>query len=223
MTTLLEEAWEFREETLYRQLFGNAGPGIFPLSGDTFSEVFKTGCDPRWLTIGVFECPPHGSRATWTYVSSGLSNPWEDESPPDDPDALSWLGVEYIFNTTQQAAWAIQLVQYVVAYDLVLAHGMIPGREAICVGDRIPVQIRDADNRLSDLRMVMIAEPEFIRVEHRLPSGQFHFHQLVGITEQEAAFCRANDMKSLTDKLRAAGHLEVTDPWRGSVVAPDAA
>jgi hypothetical protein len=52
--SLLEAVWKYREEVLYRELFGGTGPGIYPLSANIFSETFGKTCDPRWLTIGAF-------------------------------------------------------------------------------------------------------------------------------------------------------------------------
>jgi hypothetical protein len=75
--TLLERSWEYREETLYRRLFGDTGPGIY-LDMDLLRNVFKQEqIDPRWLHVGVNACPPHGDRRHWIYVSTGLSNPWK--------------------------------------------------------------------------------------------------------------------------------------------------
>jgi hypothetical protein len=215
---LLERVWEHREAAIYRQLFGDTGPGIYPLSAEIFSKTFQKSCDPRWLTVGVFECPPIANRNTWAYVSSGLSNPWEEELPLGDPSELSGLGVEYVFNTTAQADWAIQLVQYVAAYDLLLNHGAFPDREVISPGDRIPVQVRDRSDRLSLIQRVMVLKPEFMPACHRLESGDFYFLQLVGITEAESDLARASDTSTLCDRLRTAGALDVTDPWRLSLV-----
>jgi hypothetical protein len=214
----LESVWEHREDVVYRRVFGDTGPGIYPLSADLFTRTFGKSCDPRWLTIGVFECPPTVQRPTWVYVSSGLSNPWELDGAPDDPSELSGLGVEYVFNTTAQAEWAIQLVQYVTAYDLLLNHGAIPDHGPIAIGDRIPVQIRDRADRLSLLRRLMIIEPAFIPARHQLASGELHFFQLIGITEPEADLARASDTSTLCERLREAGVLDITDPWRSSIV-----
>jgi len=151
--TFLESVWEQREEV------------------HLFKSTFGKSCDPRWLHIGVFECQPTAERPTWAYVSSGLSNPWELDAAPSDPSALSGLGVEYVFNTTAQAEWAIQLVQYVTAYELLLNHGSLPGRGPIEIGDRIPAQIRDRSDRLSLLRQLMVIKPAFVPARHQLASG----------------------------------------------------
>jgi hypothetical protein len=42
--------------------------------------------------------------------------------------------------------------------------------------------------------------------------------QLVGITESEAEHARTSDTSTLCERLRAAGALHVTDPWRSPIV-----
>ena len=76
-----EEVWAYREDTVYPRLFGPVGRGIFPLSHTIFTDVFKQEFDPRWLHFGVFEIPPTKERDAWLYVTSGMSNAWEDEKP----------------------------------------------------------------------------------------------------------------------------------------------
>lgn len=76
----LEEVWGQREETIYGQLFGDKGKGIYVLDSDIFLKRFKQeSLDPRWLHYGIFQCPPNTNRKTWLYVSSGMSNPWGKE------------------------------------------------------------------------------------------------------------------------------------------------
>nr|WP_301539369.1 suppressor of fused domain protein [Methylomonas sp. ZR1] len=58
--------------------------------------------DPRWLTHSVFKCPPAENRKTWAYITSGMSNPWEAESPEE----YSGLGVEFLMEANTEAIWA---------------------------------------------------------------------------------------------------------------------
>jgi hypothetical protein len=77
-----EAAWAQREDELYGSLLGPLGAGICPLDFELFQDIFgRSEVDPRWLHIGVFECPPTEQRQSWTYVSSGLSNAWDAERP----------------------------------------------------------------------------------------------------------------------------------------------
>ena len=87
-----EEAWEFREGKLYPGHFGPKQQGIYVLDGELFTNVFRQDSfDPRWLTHGVFEFEPTEKRPSWVYVSSGLSNAWETDSP--EPNARQDLDV----------------------------------------------------------------------------------------------------------------------------------
>ncbi len=101
--SLLEDAWEEREEVVYPEVFSDTGPGIYPLSNGVFEQLDAQSVDPRWLTHGVFQSPPNDTRNTWVYVTSGMSNPWESEEPQD----YSGFGVEFVIETEQEATWAI--------------------------------------------------------------------------------------------------------------------
>ena len=79
------------------------------------------GVDPRWLTHGVFKSQPSETRKTWAYVTSGMSNPWESEVPEE----YSGLGVEFVMETDEEADWAIEVLQTLMAYNLLLATGQM--------------------------------------------------------------------------------------------------
>ena len=68
--SFLEESWEEREEKSYKEIFGDTGPGIFPLSSEIFVRMNAKSIDPRWFTYGVLKCPPAGQRKSWSYVTS---------------------------------------------------------------------------------------------------------------------------------------------------------
>ena len=46
------------------------------------------------MTHGVFEFAPTDKRDSWVYVTSGYSNPWEQEPEEYDPDGDSGLETE---------------------------------------------------------------------------------------------------------------------------------
>ncbi len=75
----VEEIWGIREEEIYPKLFGPVSRGIFPLTHELFSRFGGAEVDPRWLFLGVFEFAPTPERASWLYVTSGYSNPSEDD------------------------------------------------------------------------------------------------------------------------------------------------
>ena len=211
-----EKAWAVREEEVYPRLFGSVGANIFALTADIFTGVFRQASfDPRWLTYGVFECAPTTNRAAWLYVSSGLSNAWEDDSP--NPDGASGLGMEFVLQVPEQATWAIQRLQHVVAFQILLACGRYPGRSLLDEHDRIP--LRSSISPIpSELTWLTIGPSEPFPPTFRLPTGSVDLLTVVGITETEAAFGRGRGGDALLQVLRSTGAFPVTDPRRKSVV-----
>jgi len=122
----LEEIWRIREEEIYPKLFGPVSRGIFPLTQDLFLGRFgQDDVDPRWLSLGVFEFAPTLDRPSWLYVTSGHSNPWDDDPEDYREENESGAGVEFILATSEQGDWAIQTLQAVLALDLLLSAGRI--------------------------------------------------------------------------------------------------
>jgi hypothetical protein len=210
-----EDAWAFREETLYPKLFGSLGPGIYPLDSVLFTSVFRQDSfDPRWLNHGVFECAPTAERANWVYVSSGLSNAWEASSA--EPEKWSGLGCEFIVQSPRQAQWALLFLRRMVAFQILLACGKFPGQPLLAVWDRIPLR-SPIDGASSKLSWALVApSPDFAGVQ-QIPSGRFQFFQFIGITEDEAEYARGNSSHELFDLLVAGKLAPVTDPDRNGV------
>lgn len=133
-----ENAWEVREENIYPSLFGDTGSGIYTLDADLFMGQFRqTSVDPRRFTYGVFESRPSARRASWLYVSSGLSNAWEADSPK--PDEVSGLGCEFIIECPSQSMWALLLLRQMVAFQILLSVGRFEEKGLLEVWDRIPL------------------------------------------------------------------------------------
>ena len=214
----LEEVWRHREEDIYPSLFGQPSRGIFTLSQDVFARHF--GCedvDPTWLFYGVSEFAPTPERASWLYVTSGHSNPWGDD-PADYPsNTLSGYGVEFMIATNESADWAIELLQTMLAYDLLLRAGHFEGRSALSVDARIPLASPSEDAEDNDLHSVIVVTPAGLPREFRLPSGQVELLTFVGITSAEMAFARDNGSEALISRLEAQAGYPVTDPNRTSV------
>jgi hypothetical protein len=211
-----EEAWAFREDKLYRSHFRGTGEGIYVLDAELFSSVFhQDAIDPRWLNHGVIEFKPTAERPNWVYVSSGLSNAWEADAP--DPDGVSGLGCEFLFQCPTQARWALLLMRRMVAFQLLLAAGRFPGKGLLAVWDRIPLR-GPIDGEKSQLSSVMLAPATDFPGVQQLPSGQFQFIQFVGITENEAEYARAKGSPELFRMLVAQKAAPVTDSKRASIL-----
>jgi len=211
-------AWAHREDVVYPELFGAPLQGIYVMDPTLYLETFaQESFDPRWLHSGVFESAPNSAHDSWLYVSSGLSNPWEDETP--DPQGVSGLGCEFVFESSLQGAWAILRVQHLIAFQTLLCHGRFPGKEPLGVFDRIPLRA-PLTPEPSALRWLMLAPPVRFPSSVRLHAGTIDLLQVVGITDAEAQFARETSGQALIDVLSAAGAFPVTDPSRTCTIAP---
>ena len=211
-----EKAWAVREEGLYPALFGDIGSGIYTLDADVFTTVFQQkSVDPRWLFEGVFECPPNGARRNWLYVSSGLSNAWEADSP--NPDEVSGLGCEFIFECPEQSRWALVLLLRMVAFQILLSVGRFPNKGVLQIWDRIPLR-SPIDGSSSTLNWVLVAPSLKFGDLQQLPSGRFQFLEFIGITENEAEYARENGGDKLLPLLMQRDAAPMTDPLRLTVL-----
>ncbi len=206
--SLLEEAWEEREDVVYPKVFGDTGPGLYPLTNEVFEQLDATSVDPRWLTHGVFQSPPNDARNTWAYVTSGMSNPWESEEPQD----YSGFGVEFVIETEQEATWAINVLHTLMAYNLLLASGQMGEPALLDYGDRIPFALSD------DITAMLIAPPFQLPESVDIQSGRVDFLQIVGITASELTFAKETSSEVLTDKLIEETGGLVTSKMRSSVI-----
>ena len=211
-----ESIWAFREETLYRQWFGDTGPGIYCLSYDLFRKLGDPSPDPRWLHHGVFACPPTPSRPHWAYITSGLSNPWGQEPAGIDAQQYSGLGLELLLVTPQRADWAIGSLSWLSAVILQVASGKIRGGLPE-LGDRIP--LRTPVHAKSAIgHIVLLPPPDPLPAQFKLDSGVADLMLCLGITEDETRFAKANGSDLLLERLKAADRYPLTDPDRPSIL-----
>lgn len=213
----LEEVWRIREEDRYPALFGPLSRGIFPLDQTVFGRFGNVDVDPRWLTYGVLEYAPHEGRESWVYVSSGFSNPWDRDPSDYDSAGPSGAGLEFMLETDGQFDWAIQVLQNMMAYDLLLAAGRFGDRPPIAMHDRIPINAPLDGRADTVLRVLMTVRPLCVTEEVALPSGTFGFMSFLGISESEAALARSEGADVLIDRLTRADAFPVTRVSRDAV------
>ena len=207
--------WEDREERIYPELFGAYSKGIYPLTADILTRLFKQeSINPRWLHYGVFQFAPTDRRRSWLYVTSGMSNAWEDDSP--NPASVSGLGCEFLLETTGESEWAIHRLLHLMAFQILLAHGRYPDREMLGEFDRLPLRAPIVGD--SQLTWLMIAPPIGVPEEVRLDSGTFRFSHVVSLTEVEVAHARTAGAADLLDRLSRAGFYPLIDVSRESVI-----
>jgi hypothetical protein len=216
--SLLHRVWTQREVDVYPTLFGDLGPGVYPIPISVFTDAFRESPDPRWLHVGVFASPPNRTRDHALYVSSGLSNPWEDEVA--DTSTPSGLGVEYLFASRVSGDWAIEMMHRILAYDLLLSHERYPGQEPLNVGHRIPLGAPMVSGPASEsaVTRVLVGATSSLPSGFTLDSGPVRFLQLIGITDAEAAYGREHGDEALIRLLREHDAYDITDPTRRSLV-----
>jgi hypothetical protein len=211
-----EAAWACREETIYSSTFGDIGSGIYTLDAELFTGQFRqTSVDPRWLTHGVFESKPSPARASWLYVSSGLSNAWEVDSPKAEEP--SGLGCEFILECESKSQWALLLLRRMVAFQILLSVGRFEGKGVLQAWDRVPLRA-PIDGMTSRLDWVLLTPAPNFSGRQSLLSGHFSFLEFIGITDDEADFGRNNGGDKLLALLTREGAAPLTDPNRESVL-----
>ena len=206
--SFLENSWAEREESLYKQIFGETGDGIYPLSAEIFDRLKADAVDPRWLTHGVFKYPPTENRATWAYVTSGMSNPWESEIP----EQYSGLGVEFLMETNAEEMWAVDVLQTVMAYNLLLAAGKMGDYPPVDYGNRIPLSLSES------IKSMMFAQPVNFPVSFAIKSGKVDLLQVIGITPEELAYAKQTTSGELVKKIISNTGGLITRKERPSVV-----
>ena len=215
----LEAVWEQREEKVYPEAFGQMARGIFTLSADLFSDVFSQAeLDPRWLQHGVLEFGPSPTRNTWLYVTSGTSNPWEQEPCEYDRDAYSGIGTELVLQAPAQSDWAVGSLLRLLAYNILLAHGRFGDVEPLDHGARVPLGGPINGDPGSCIQFVVVAEPRNFPPSFQLDSGRVDLLQLVGISVAERDLAKTEGHAALIARLSERGVFPLTDPSRRSVV-----
>ncbi len=211
-----ESVWTDREERVYRSLFGNLGGGVFS-AGPRVFERFGKQPHPGWLNHGVFACPPSVDRASWLYVTSGLSNPWNLDRPGRDPSGFSGLGFELVVEATEAADWAVPLLHNLMAYELLVAVGTYQGAELLEYGNRVPLNHSITPSFDSAIRWLLVEQPKHYAQAFDLASGRVDLFHLVGATDAEVDFARQTNQEMLVALLTKEGIGQRTDAARRSL------
>src|SRR3712207_5949666 len=96
-----EDCWADRDEVEYPKLFGAIDEGVFTLDQTDALQAWMDSdlaqvkeLDPNWGPMGVRVAPPTEAYPYWTYVTSGLSNPFTlspgEEFPDDAPSGVGY-------------------------------------------------------------------------------------------------------------------------------------
>jgi len=213
-----EDCWADRDEVEYPKLFGAISEEVYTLEQSGALEAWLESdlaevqeLDPNWGGMGVRVAPPSPDYPYWTYVTSGLSNPFT-VAPGQEIEAgrPSGIGYEMVIHTKEEAQWPVLRLLDMMAYNLVCMR-------AFAIGHRYPVEGTldgSPDTKLNGF--VFVTDPS--RPSHfELESGKVQLLTLVGVTKNEMAFSRSNGMDKLLAKLVAAGSGYITDTTREQV------
>ncbi|MBX3463876.1 MAG: suppressor of fused domain protein [Planctomycetes bacterium] len=211
-----EGVWSDREDRVYRTWFTDLGAGVYT-AGDSVYRRFGKDPHPGWCNHGVFACPPHPGRATWAYVTSGLSNPWNLDRIGKDPSGLSGLGFELLLETPAAADWAVPLLHNLMAYELLVAVGAYAGAELLEYGNRVPLGGSVTPSFDSAIRWLLVETPTHVPASFELASGRVDLFQLVGVTDGEVEFARQTSQDLLVALLQKEGAFPATDAGRQSL------
>lgn len=209
-----EAVWQQREETVYRERFGDLGGGVHAATAAHYERLRQSPRHPGWLHHGVFACPPHGARTHWTYVTSGLSNPWNLAAPGRDPSGHSGLGFELMLAVPSRADWAVPVLHHLMAWQLLVAVSAVTG-QPLQPGQRVPLGGPLDGDRACALTWLLVESPDDAP-SFELPSGQVDWLQLVGATDAEVQFARGKDQPALVATLRARAAWPLVDARRQS-------
>lgn len=207
-----EQAWRYRDEVIYPQLIGSKGDGsIITIPYVAFAQMGAEQVDPRWLHCGVLAFPPAADRRSFTFVTSGLSNAWDDDRP--DAESVSGLGIELRMDTVGDDYWAKDVLLRLAAMQLLIGAGRFTGARLIGDGDRVRVGAETFGRGSAMTSLLATRDRRF-----ELPSGTFEVLRLFAISEAEREYAASHGFESLVIALRGETTYPVNDVLRRSVL-----
>ena len=167
-----QQTWRYRDDFVYPQLLGGKTDGsVITIPHVAFAQLGVDQIDPRWLHCGVLTFPPAAERASFAFITSGLSNAWDDDRP--DPASMSGLGIELRIDTIADEHWPKDVLLRLAAMQLLIGAGRFTGARRLADGDRIRVGAETFGDRSSMTTLVALKEAEV-----ELPSGTFELIRL---------------------------------------------
>ncbi len=164
----------------------------------------------------MLEHGPSIERGTYYYVTSGASNPWEVEPSDYSTSEYSGFGTELVLEVSEKADWPIVVLQRLLAFNILLAHGRYGESEPLDYWQRVPLGGPIVGD--SGLNHLLIAPPLHYEAQFVLESGKVDLLHVVGITERERDYAKEHGSEALLALLQDAGSFPVTNPARPSVV-----
>lgn len=210
----VDKVREYRETVLYPKLFGHLN-GVSPLpSAYLGRKGEREGCPRHWLSYGILAFEPSAGRESWLYVTSGMSDDFQEDVAEAQS---SGLGCEFVMETRGRCELAIDQLHYLMAQQLLTTLQRGPKRHPLGDFDRLPL-LESSGLVGSRLRWLMLGPPRELPQEASLHSGQFDFYQVTAISDAESDYARSRGGPALLAVLERAGAYPVVDWMRTEVV-----
>ncbi|HSY52644.1 MAG TPA: suppressor of fused domain protein [Thermoanaerobaculia bacterium] len=207
-----EDTWRYREKVLYPQeVGGDAGGLITTIPYEAFAQMGFEQIDPRWLHCGVLTFPPTAKRTNFTFLTSGLSNAWDDDRP--ELKSVSGLGIELRLENASAEHWVKDVMLRLSATQLLIGVGRLSGARLLGDGDRVKVGA-EAFGESSAMTALLATKVASLQ----LPSGTFEMIQLFAITDAEREFAATRGAGPLLGALRESTTYPINDIRRRSIV-----
>lgn len=207
-----EEAWHYRDCVLYPKILGrNADSSIIAIPHAAFAQMGFEQIDPRWLHCGVLSFPPTAMRDAFTYVTSGLSNAWDDARP--DPTSTSGLGLELCVDSASDEYWVKDVLLRLSAMQLLVGSGRLSGVRLLGHGDRIKVGSETFGDGSAMTSLIATKAADL-----QLSSGKFELIQLFAITDAEREFAAKHGAEALVAMLQENTTFPVNNIMRQGIV-----
>ncbi|MBY0359305.1 MAG: suppressor of fused domain protein [Candidatus Obscuribacterales bacterium] len=218
----LNRAWSARNE-LYLELFGShtaswpsryssPNPPEFGSPEANHLNLASTlGRNISEDDIAILIYAPHEKSRDWTYVTSGLSNPWFGQLDNE----VSGFGCELVIKSKERAHWPIRLLKRLAYYILSYSGTLSPG---VMLELDTPL-FRTKKSSLAGVLVWYVDEaPDCL---YQLPSGPFGIFSIIGITEAENEFVRTTEKYGcwcMQEILRRCGFGQTTLPTRENLI-----
>jgi hypothetical protein len=209
---LFGESWRYRDTILYPDRLGNSSdPSISTIPYIAFAQMGVEQVDPRWLHCGVLSFPPTAERLSFTFVTSGLSNAWDDGR--SSPASISGLGIELCIDDRCDEHWPKDVLLRLSTMQLLIGAGRFTGARLLRHGDYIKIgaETFGEGSAMTTLLTTKVADLQ-------LPSGTFEMMQLFAITDAERELGVRQGADALVVALRQYTTYPINDIMRSSVV-----
>lgn len=217
---IMYQTWKARD-VLYRQLFGPhkfnlpkvyAPPTVEIQDVKTSADIaaiLGTTISENDITIMVYE--PNEIHPYWRYVTAGLSNPWFGKGDGE----VAGFGHELVLKSKTPGRWQFRLLRRLASYVLTYSGTLQPG---VMLEFDMPL-FYSGPKRLDGVMIWYVDEAQDCVYE--LPNGRFGVISVLGILSDEAEFVRSfsDGTFCMQQLLRHAGHGQVTDPMRDSIMS----